>query len=252
MLIKSTPKRYTLNTKVERNIIRWSNYHPVPSFHQSHSSSPTHEVLNVTHINCLLWVFFYFNGGVLSSTRSWLWKVNSGQGKESDPSLSQSPFPWRSQVFQPIIKATNKAVHCSTLPRHEQYVPMCNHGSLHYGYGQPPPLNSSLQTPVESPVCTKENMLWGCSGQEPTLLYTNSVKTRMLMRHISPKYQDPRSSYANIILPELVNLSPYPGILLVWKEPPSMNESHLLNKSNQTWQLQIKMIPADYDDSSVN
>jgi hypothetical protein len=44
-------------TKVESNIIPGSNFQPNPLL-----KSTMFEALNVIHINCFLWVFFYFNG----------------------------------------------------------------------------------------------------------------------------------------------------------------------------------------------
>lgn len=100
-----------------------------------------------------------------------------------------------------ILKATNKAEHCSiplwtihTCVPAMAFFTMAMANFLHS--------NFSLQAPVDSHVCTKWNTLWECSGQEPTCLYTNSVKRRMLRECMSPKYQHSASSYANVTLTE--------------------------------------------------
>lgn len=52
-------------------------------------------------------------------------------------------------------------------------------------------------------------------------------QTRVLRKHVSPKYQQPAPGYANVTFTERIDLFPYPGISVVCKEPSSMNKSYL-------------------------
>lgn len=99
--------------------------------------------------------------------------------------------------------------------------------------------NFSLWAPMETHAYPRWDLPWGCSGQEPSLLYTNSVKTRMLREHFTQ--------------------APAPYITPQWLSQPSAPPGNAAGvpgnskckwitcsqSSNQTHQLQLEMIAAE-------
>lgn len=175
--------------------------------------------------------------------------MKSDQGKESDSLLFQCLLPWWSC---PLTWASSSYQQGSALPHtttsqtclcsNMAFFTMAMANFLH--------TNFSLQALVKSHLCTSRICFEDV--QEPIFLYTNSVKTRMLRKHISPTYQYSASIYAEVTLTEWVNLFPYLGMLLVCMGLPCVNEPYLLNRSHQIYQLWIKMTAAEYIDSSLN
>lgn len=151
--IKEPLKRYVQATKVESNTI----HRPIITCtHPTRSLKPTvSDVLNVTSINCFMWVFFYFNGWVLlpATVRTWL----LASGNDSDPFLvahcSEDHYTPKPQVLYPhghqqSAQLQREYFTCASHPCPSPTRSLPTSKSLHYNYG------------LASLACTSYNMLY--------------------------------------------------------------------------------------------